>query len=317
MQTKTAVIAIGGNALIRDSSHLSVEDQEQTLRDVCPVIADMLADGWDLVIVHGNGPQVGFIARRSAIAHRVEGMHEVPLDVCTADTQGAIGYELQQSLQNELYHRRVSKNVATVITQVLVDSDDQAFSSPSKPVGGFLTKAEATQRETDYGWATMEDAGRGWRRVVPSPAPKEIVEIDTIKGLLNNGIVVIAAGGGGIPVVDTGQGEYRGVAAVIDKDLAASLLSIQIEAGLLLIATSVDYVSLNYGTDNEQRIHEASLDELKAFLTDGSHFGKGSMEPKIAAVVQFLENGGGNAIITSPDCVGAALNGDAGTRFYR
>lgn len=316
MKPQTAVVAIGGNALIRDSSHLTVEDQEQTLRDVCPSLAEMVSNGWNLAIGHGNGPQVGFIARRSAIAHRVEGMHEVPLDVCTADTQGAIGYELQQALQNELYHRGISKNVATVITQVLVDSDDPAFSNPVKPIGGFLTEDDALRKKAEYGWTIKEEAGKGWRRVVPSPAPKEIVELETIAGLLNAGIVVITVGGGGIPVVDTGNGEFRGVAAVIDKDLAASLLATEIGAELLLIATSVDHVSLNFGTPQEEKLASASLSVLKKYTAEGSHFGKGSMAPKVEAAIRFLENGGKNAIITSPNCIRKALKGDAGTRLY-
>ena len=217
---KVAVIAIGGNSLIRDSGHTTVEDQEEALRDTAHHLADMIAEGWDLVIGHGNGPQVGFILRRSEIAHKVEGMHEVPLDVCGADTQGAIGYELQQALQNELYHRGIHKNVATIITQVLVDRTDPAFSAPSKPIGGFMDAAEAERRRRDMGWTVVEDAGRGWRRVVPSPQPKEIVELDSIKAVIDKGIIAIAVGGGGIPVVDVGDGEYRGVAAVIDKDFA-------------------------------------------------------------------------------------------------
>lgn len=312
----TAVVAIGGNALIRDSSHLSVEDQEETLRDVCPSLAEMVSEGWNIAIGHGNGPQVGFIARRSSIAHRVEGMHEVPLDVCTADTQGAIGYELQQALQNELYHRGVSKNVATVITQVLVDSNDPAFNNPVKPIGGFLTKDEAMRKKAEYGWTIAEETGRGWRRVVPSPAPKEIVELDTITELLNAGIVVITVGGGGIPVIDTGNGEYRGTAAVIDKDLAASLLATKIGAELLLIATSVDHVSLNFGTKREEKLESVSLSALKKYAYEGSHFGMGSMAPKVDAVIRFLENGGKDAIITSPNRISQALRGNAGTRFY-
>jgi carbamate kinase len=209
MSRKTAVIAIGGNALIKDSSHLTVEDQESALRDICPYLADMIEAGWKIAIGHGNGPQVGFIFRRSEIAHKEAGMHEVPLDVCTADTQGAIGYELQQALQNELHHRKISKNVATVITQVLVDKEDPAFQTPTKPIGSFMSAEDAEKRKSEYGWSIMEDAGRGWRRVVPSPAPKEIVELDTVKTLLDIGVAVITVGGGGIPVVDVGDGEYR------------------------------------------------------------------------------------------------------------
>src|SRR5512136_1544151 len=235
MTKKVAVVAIGGNSLIKDEKRKTVEDQYQAARETTFHIADMIEAGWDVAIGHGNGPQVGFILRRSEIAHKAEGMHEVPLDVCGAYTQGAIGYELQQALQNELYHRALKKNVATIISQTLVDRDDPAFASPSKPIGGFMGEAEARRRERDDGWAVVEDAGRGWRRVVPSPLPKEIVELDSIQVLLASGTAVITVGGGGIPVVDIGEGEYRGVPAVIDKDLASSLLARSLGADLFLI----------------------------------------------------------------------------------
>ncbi|MGA2976630.1 MAG: carbamate kinase [Spirochaetia bacterium] len=310
---KLAVVAIGGNSLIKDPKHQSVEDQEQALRDTARHLADMIEAGWDLAIGHGNGPQVGFIVRRSEIAHRVEGMHEVPLDVCGADTQGAIGYELQQSLQNELYHRGIKKNVATIITQVLVDQKDPAFSSPSKPIGGFMDQAEADRRRRDLGWSVAEDAGRGWRRVVPSPLPKEIVELDSIKAVLEDGIEVIAVGGGGIPVVDTGEGEYRGVAAVIDKDFACSLLAREIKADLFLIATAVEKVARNFGTPAQEWIDRMSLAEAARLLAEGTHFARGSMAPKIQAAVWYLEAGGKQALITCPESIGRALRGETGT----
>jgi carbamate kinase len=310
---KVAVVAIGGNALIRDASHQTVEDQEEALRLTARHLADMIAAGWDLVIGHGNGPQVGFILRRSEIAHRTEGMHEVPLDVCGADTQGAIGYELQQALQNELYHRGIKKNVATIITQVLVDRADPAFGSPSKPIGGFMDAAEAERRRREHGWSVVEDAGRGWRRVVPSPLPKEIVELDSIKAVIEDGIEVIAVGGGGIPVVDTGDGEYRGVAAVIDKDYACSLLARQIQADLFLITTAVEKVALRFGTPEQEWIDTLPLVEARRLLAEGRHFGRGSMAPKIQAAVWYLEAGGNRALITSPDCIGRSLRGETGT----
>src|SRR5512140_901127 len=213
---KVAVIAIGGNSLIKDPKHQSVEDQYEAAYESCKHIADMIEAGYEVVIGHGNGPQVGFILRRSEIAAKTEGMHEVPLDVCGADTQGAIGYALQQNLQNELRRRGIHKPVATVVTQVLVDRDDPAFKHPTKPIGGFMDEAEARRRETTMGWSVVEDAGRGWRRVVASPLPKEVVELDTVKALIGAGVVVITVGGGGIPVVDTGNGVYAGTAAVID-----------------------------------------------------------------------------------------------------
>jgi carbamate kinase len=310
---KIAVVAIGGNSLIRDSSHQTVEDQEEALRDTAHHLADMIGEGWDLAIGHGNGPQVGFILRRSEIAHRVEGMHEVPLDVCGADTQGAIGYELQQALQNELYHRGVRKNVATIITQVLVDHADPAFSAPSKPIGGFMDAAEADRRRREMGWSVMEDAGRGWRRVVASPLPKEIVELDSIKAILRDGIQVITVGGGGIPVVDVGNGEYRGTAAVIDKDYACSLLAQEIKAELFLIATAVERVALGFGTPSQRWVDRLTLAEAEKLLAEGTHFARGSMAPKIQAAIWYLKNGGGKALITSPACIGRALRGETGT----
>jgi len=314
---KIAVVAIGGNSLIRDPAHQTVEDQEEALRDTARHLADMIDAGWNLAIGHGNGPQVGFILRRSEIAHRVEGMHEVPLDVCGADSQGAIGYELQQSLQNELFHRGVRKNVATIVTQVLVDKADPAFASPSKPIGGFMDAAEADRRRREMGWSVVEDAGRGWRRVVPSPLPKEIVELDSIKAVLEDGIEVIAVGGGGIPVVDTGDGEYRGIAAVIDKDYACSLLAREVKADLFLIATAVEKVAVNYGTPAQRWIDRMTLAEAKKLLAEGTHFVKGSMAPKVQAIVWYLEAGGTQALITNPQNIGRALRGKTGTWIVR
>ena len=252
--TKFAVVAIGGNALIKDDKHVSVEDQEQALRETAIHLVDMIEAGWDLAVGHGNGPQVGFILRRSEIAAKVEGMHEVPLDVCGADSQGAIGYELQQALRNEFFKRKVNKKAATIVTQVRVDQADPAFQKPSKPIGSFMDEAEAKRREKEMGWSVVEDAGRGWRRVVASPLPKEIVELDAVKTLLNAGQVVITVGGGGIPVVDRGNGELAGTAAVIDKDFASSLLAQSINADLFLIATAVEKVAINFGKP-EQKWH--------------------------------------------------------------
>ena len=275
----------------------------------------MIEANWDVAIGHGNGPQVGFILRRSEIAHRVEGMHEVPLEVCGADSQGAIGYALQQSLQNILFQRGIKKNVATIITQTLVDRDDPAFKNPTKPIGGFMDEAEAKRRETEMGWSVVEDAGRGWRRVVASPLPKEIVELETIKTLLGVGIVVIAAGGGGIPVIDKGNGDYIGVAAVIDKDYASSLLAQSISADLFLISTAVEKVALNFGKPDQQWLDRITLSQARAYLAEGKHFAKGSMAPKIQAIIRYLEAGGKHAIITNPENIGRALRGETGTHI--
>jgi carbamate kinase len=310
---KIAVVAIGGNSLIKDEKHKSVEDQYQAAKETTYHIADMIEAGWDVAIGHGNGPQVGFILRRSEIAARVEGMHEIPLDVCGADSQGAIGYALQQTLQNELYKRNIKKNVATVITQVLVDRNDKAFKNPSKPIGSFMDETEAKRRETDMGWSVVEDAGRGWRRVVASPLPQEVVELETVKALLRSGVVVITVGGGGIPIIDTGEGVYKGVAAVIDKDYASSLLARAINADLFLISTSVEKVAINFGLANEKWLDRMTLSEAKQYQSEGIHFAKGSMAPKIQAIIWYLEAGGKQALITNPENIGRALRGESGT----
>jgi carbamate kinase len=312
-EKKVAVVAIGGNSLIKDKAHQTVEDQYQAAKETTYYIADMIEAGWNVAIGHGNGPQVGFILRRSEIAAKVEGMHEVPLDVCGADSQGAIGYALQQNLQNELFQRGIKTNVATIITQVLVDRDDPAFRNPTKPIGGFMDEAEAKRREREMNWSVVEDAGRGWRRVVASPLPKEIVELDTVKALINSGIVVITVGGGGIPVIDKGNGDYIGVAAVIDKDYASSLLAQAIKADLFLISTAVEKVALNFGTPEEKWVDRMTLAEAKQYLVEGKHFAKGSMAPKIQAIIWFLENGGKTALITNPENIGRALKGETGT----
>ena len=312
-ERKVAVVAIGGNSLIKDKNHQTVEDQYLAAKETTYHIADMIEAGWDVAIGHGNGPQVGFILRRSEIAHKVEGMHEVPLDACGADSQGAIGYALQQNLQNELYKRGIQKPVATVVTQVLVDKDDQAFHNPTKPIGGFMDEAEAKLRANEMGWSVVEDAGRGWRRVVASPLPKEVVELESVQALIDHGVVVITVGGGGIPVIDAGGGEYRGTAAVIDKDYASSLLARLIKADLLMISTAVEKVALNFGKPDQKWLDRITLAEAKQYLAEGVHFAKGSMAPKIQAIIWYLEAGGKQAIITNPENIGRALKGETGT----
>jgi carbamate kinase len=316
-KNKLAVVAIGGNSLIIDKSHQTVEDQYEAARQTTLHIADMIEQGWDVAIGHGNGPQVGFILRRSEIAAKVEGMHEVPLDVCGADSQGAIGYALQQNLQNELYQRGIKKKVVTVITQVLVDKDDSAFRNPSKPIGGFMDAAEAKRRKEEQDWTVVEDAGRGWRRVVASPLPKEIVELETVETLLERGIITITVGGGGIPVIDPGDGNYRGIAAVIDKDYASSLLAQKVNADLFVISTAVEKVAIHFGKPEQKWLDKMTLAEAKAYLAEGTHFAKGSMAPKIQAVIWFLENGGKEALITNPENLGRALKGETGTRIVK
>jgi carbamate kinase len=308
-----AVVAIGGNSLITDPQHQTVEDQYLAAAETDHHIAPMVAGGWDVVITHGNGPQVGFILRRSDLARHE--LHEVPLEVCVADTQGAIGYLLQQNLLKDFRRLGIDKSVATVVTQVEVAPDDPAFTRPTKPIGSFLTEVEARDRQEREGWDVVEDADRGWRRVVASPAPVRIVEIDVIRHLLDGGFVVIAAGGGGIPVVGDEAGDLTGVPAVIDKDHASALLANDIGAELLVISTSIEQVALDYGTPDQRFVRELSLADAKRYLADGRHFKAGSMQPKIAAVIDFLEGGGRRAIITTPGNIESALAGDAGTHI--
>jgi len=312
---KVAVVAIGGNSLIKDKKHQTVEDQYNAAKETTYHIADMIEAGWDVAIGHGNGPQVGFILRRSEIANKVEGLHEVPLDVCGADSQGAIGYSLQQTPQNELSKRGIQKSVSTVITQVLVDKDDPAFKNPSKPIGGFMEEDEASRRAEEMGWNVVEDAGRGWRRVVASPLPKKVIELEAVKALIQAGVIVITVGGGGIPVIEESENEYIGTAAVIDKDFASSLLAQLIDADLLLISTAVEKVAINFGKPNQEWIDQMTLSEAKGYLAEGTHFAKGSMAPKIQAIINFLEAGGKQAIVTSPEHIGRALRGETGTRI--
>ncbi|HOW91676.1 MAG TPA: carbamate kinase [Anaerolineaceae bacterium] len=317
MTKKLAVVAVGGNSLILDPKKVTVEDQYLAAAETAKHIADMIEAGWDVAIGHGNGPQVGFLLRRSEIAHKVEGMHEVPLDTCGANTQGSIGYWIQQSLQNELVRRGINKPVATIVTQVKVDVNDTAFQHPTKPIGGFMDEAEAKKREAELGWKIVEDSGRGWRRVVASPIPVEVVEIEAVRALIAAGVVVVTVGGGGIPVVDNGKGGCVGVAAVIDKDYASSLLSTLINADLFVISTAVEKIAINFGKPDQKWLDRMTLAEAKAYLAEGVHFAKGSMAPKIQAIINFLEAGGKEALVTNPENIGRALRGETGTRIVR
>jgi carbamate kinase len=313
-EKKVAVVAIGGNSLIKSKEQQTVEDQYEAAKETAGHLVDMIEKGWDIAVGHGNGPQVGFILRRSEIAHRVEGLHELPLDVCGADSQGAIGYALQQNLLNELTKRGINKTAATVVTQVRVDPDDPAFDDPAKPIGTFMDQEEAEKRQKEMGWNVVEDAGRGYRRVVASPLPQEIMELEAIKALISSGTITITVGGGGIPVIQTDQG-IQGTAAVIDKDFASAFLANEINADLLLISTAVEKVALNFGKPDQEWIDEMTVEEAKGYLEEGTHFAKGSMEPKIRAIVRFLEDGGKQAIVTNPENIGRALKGETGTHI--
>lgn len=308
----TAVIAIGGNSLIRDSEHQSVEDQYEAAAETDHHIAALVGMGWDVVVTHGNGPQVGFILRRSELA--AHELHEVPLEVCGADTQGAIGYALQQNLYNDFLRLGIDKGVTTVVTQVEVAADDPAFGHPTKPIGSFMDEP-AAQKRIEEGWDVVEDAGRGWRRVVASPKPLRIVELDAIRRLLDAGMVVIAVGGGGIPVVAGEDGTLRGVAAVIDKDHASSLLATELGADLLLISTAVEKCAKHYGTPHQADIDEMTVAEAEQYLAEGTHFARGSMAPKVEAGVAYLERGGKMVIITDPEHIEEAVAGTTGTRI--
>jgi carbamate kinase len=309
---RVAVVAIGGNSLIKDKQHQTIPDQYEAARETCVHIAGMIEQGWNVAIGHGNGPQVGFILRRSELARRQ--LHGVPLDYCGADTQGAIGYMLQQNLYNEFRRRGIQKRAVTVVTQVLVDKDDPAFQNPTKPIGSFMDEVEARRRAETEGWNTVEDAGRGWRRVVSSPLPKRVIERDAVNELLYAGFVVITVGGGGIPVVEDEGGRLVGMAAVIDKDYASSLLAQSIGADLLLISTAVEKVSLNFGKPNQVDLDQMTVAEAKQYREKG-HFAPGSMLPKIQAIIWFLEAGGKEAIITNPEKIESALIGETGTRI--
>ena len=310
--SKVAVIAIGGNSLVNKGRE-SIEDQYSAVTETAKHIADMIEAGWTVAIGHGNGPQVGFVLRRSEIAHKMEGIHEVPLDVCGADTQGATGYMLQQNLYNEFLTRGLDKKVATLVTQVEVDRNDPAFHKPSKPIGSFMEKDQAQEKKEKEGWSVVEDAGRGWRRVVPSPLPKRVVEEPAIQSLIAQGMCVVTVGGGGIPVVADETGKLKGIAAVIDKDFASSLLGNLINAELLVISTAVEKVAINWGKPEQKWLDQMTVAEAKAYLAEGTHFAKGSMAPKIQACIWFIERGGKKALITNPDNIERAMRGETGT----
>jgi carbamate kinase len=311
---KVAVVAVGGNSLIKDENHRSVPDQYAAAVESCSHIAGMIQQGWDVVLTHGNGPQVGFILRRSELA--IHELHPVPLDYCGADTQGAIGYMFQRALHNIFQERGIQKQAATVVTQTLVDKDDPAFQNPSKPIGTFMDKTAAERKRAEEQWAVVEDAGRGWRRVVPSPLPKRIVERDVIDALIHAGFVVICSGGGGIPVIEDGHSQLIGVEAVIDKDYAASILARSVNADLFLITTAVEKVALNFNKPNQQWLDHLTMEEAKKYLADG-HFQKGSMGPKIQAIIWYLEGSGKEALITDPANIERALRGETGTRITK
>ena len=309
---KIAVVAVGGNSLIKDKQHQSVPDQYAAAVESMSHIAGMIEAGWDVLVTHGNGPQVGFILRRSELS--LHELHVVPLDYCGADTQGAIGYMFQRALHNEFRKRGIKKEAATVVTQVLVDRNDPAFQNPSKPIGSFMDQAQADQHRSADGWSVVEDAGRGWRRVVASPDPKRVIEAPAIQKLVEGGFVVICVGGGGIPVIEDEQGDLQGIEAVIDKDFGGALLANAVKADLLLITTAVEKVAIHFNKPDQAWLDRLTLAEAKQYLAEG-HFAKGSMGPKIEAIIRYLESGGKEALITDPANIERALQGKTGTRI--
>ena len=314
MKEKLVLIAIGGNSLIKSKDQQTVQDQHEAIRETIKHVADLIEQGYQVLISHGNGPQVGFIMRRSEVARRETGLHLVPLVNVVADTQGSIGYQIQQSLNNELADRRIAGQCVTVVTQVLVDKDDPGFKNPSKPVGEFFDEEQLADIHRDYpDWTLVQDAGRGFRRVVPSPEPREVVERPVIESLLNSGYHVVAAGGGGIPVVRTDKG-LEGLDAVIDKDLASCLLADQLDIGLLIISTAVEQVVLNFGKPDQKAISKMTVAEAEQYIEEG-HFAPGSMLPKIQAALRFLKNGGQEVLITAPEFIKDAVVSGKGTHI--
>ncbi len=314
---KLIVIAIGGNSLIKGPRYQRVEDQYAAICETTGPIVDLIEDGYRTVISHGNGPQVGFILRRSEIAYMHEGLHFVPLASCVADTQGAIGYQIQQALENEFNRRQLNQKAVAVITRVEVNPDDPSFTDPDKPIGSSYDEQQVLNLQKDHpDWTVIHDVGRGYRRAVPSPMPLRIVELDAIETLVRQGFCVVATGGGGIPVIRLDDGTLEGRDAVIDKDHASSLLATHLKADILLISTAVDHVFLNFGTADQKALDVVNLTEAKRLMAEG-HFAAGSMLPKIKAAIDFINHGGEMVIITSPQLLKAAIKGEAGTRICR
>ncbi len=314
MKKPLAVIAIGGNSLIKHRTKQTVEDQYIAICETIRHLVDLVELGYQLVITHGNGPQVGFIMLRSEIARKQIGLHIVPLSSCVADTQGAIGLQIQQALTDELEIRGLQAKAVTIVTQVEVSPTDPGFIVPEKPIGEFYTEKQLAKLKHQHPeWVLKEDANRGYRRVVASPEPLKIVEEDAVLALLENDYHVVTAGGGGIPVVRSDIG-LTSVDAVIDKDKTASLLATDLHAPLLIISTAVEQVMLNFDTDQEEALGLVTVAQMKKYLDDG-HFAPGSMAPKIEAAIDFISNGGQKVIITNPEHIGEAIRHGKGTQI--
>jgi carbamate kinase len=312
---RTAVVAVGGNALLDGGGPATIAEQFAAARRLAPRLCALVADGWRIVLTHGNGPQVGFIMRRSDLVADIDpGLPQLDLDMAVADSQGSLGYILAATLQGELRARGLAQRVVALLTHTVVDPDDPAFDAPTKPIGGFYEEAVARDLADANGWTVAEDSGRGWRRLVASPQPVRIVEQDAIETLVEAGFLVVAAGGGGIPVTEEPDGRLRGVEAVIDKDFASALLARSVGADLLCITTGVDRVAVNFGRPDQRALDVVTIEEARRHLADGQ-FPAGSMGPKIEAALGFLERGGDEVLITSPDRLADALEGATGTRI--
>ena len=310
------VVAIGGNSIIKDNNGQSIEAQEKAVQEVASHVCDMLEGNYNIVLTHGNGPQVGLDLRRAEIAHTVEGLPLTPLANCVADTQGGIGYLIQQALTNALAKRH-HRQAVTIVTQVEVDKNDPNFHSPTKPIGAFFSLEQAKKlKKANPDWHFVEDSGRGYRRVVASPAPKSVIESAAIRTLSENNYVVIAAGGGGIPVIKNTNGGFQSVDAVIDKDLSTTLLAKELKADILIITTGVEKVCIHFGKPEQQALGEATTTEMLQYMREG-HFPAGSMLPKVEASLSFLANGGKRVIITTPERLPQALRGETGTHIVQ
>jgi carbamate kinase len=309
---RRAVVAIGGNALILDGQQGTIAEQYGNAVEMAGHIAKLVSEGWGIVLTHGNGPQVGFILLRSELVGDSAPVPQLSLEMSSADSQGGIGHILAMALLNELAARGLQDRVAYVLTHTVVDKADPAFGQPTKPIGPFYTEADAATKRERNGWQMIEDSGRGYRRVVPSPAPRRIVESDQIRTLVDAGHVVVAVGGGGIPVVEDVPGIYHGVEAVIDKDRASALLAASLEVPLLVLSTGVEQVAVHFRKPDQRFLDRLTVSDAKRYLAEGE-FPKGSMGPKIEAAIGFLESGGKEVLITTPEALERAISGATGT----
>lgn len=311
---KTAVLALGGNAIIQAGQQGTIAQQFANTRGSLGGVVELIEQGYKLAITHGNGPQVGNLLIQQ-LAGIKQNISPLPLGVLNAATEGTMGYMIEQSLQNRLHNNGINRNVITIVSQVRVDKDDPSIKAPSKPVGPFFTREQADIFAADYGWTMVEDAGRGYRQVVPSPRPLEIVQAAAIKKLVEEGNIVIACGGGGIPYYIDAEDNFEGLDAVIDKDYASALLALEIQADLLVILTGVEKVAVNFGKENQQDMNELTVQQARAYHAEGQ-FPKGSMGPKILAAIDFIDHGGKEVLITSIDKIVDAFAGKTGTRIH-